>query len=140
MPKRSFIENLFNAPTDAMREIKKAVSPGNEQGSKAAESARTARSQEIAQAAQADRARSDLLAVQRRREIDAFFSGPSPSERGAMLRTTPDTRPKPISLERERLLQQRESLMQLAQNTKDAARKRDAERRLIEIEDQLRAA
>ena len=51
MVKKSFLENLLNLPADAMKEFKKAVSPGKEPNPQASESARTARAQELAQAA-----------------------------------------------------------------------------------------
>jgi hypothetical protein len=140
MAKKSFFENLRNLPADAMKEIKKAVSPGKEPNPQAAEAARTARAQEIAQAAQTERQRSEMLAEKKRAEIEAFFGTPSPSERGARLTATADTRPKPISLERTRLLQQREALLHYAERVKDEARRSDTLRRVAEIDNELKAA
>lgn len=148
MERKSFMENLMNAPRDAMKEVKGALT------GKPKEAAPVDRQAEItkkyAPMYAEDRRRSEEQAAEIRRQIDEslrrkaeadqFFGQPSLSERSARVVTARDTSPQPVSLERARLLQQREALLQLRQATRDARQRKDAEARLAQIDDQLRKA
>lgn len=137
---KSFLENLRNAPADAMKEIKGLMSSEKKPKSEATEAARAARQGEIARAAEADRQRSMQLAEQKRAEIDAFFGSPSPSERGARLAPVRESGPaQPVSLDRARLLSRRDMLMN-ARNGMDADRRKATDAEIARIDQDLKKA
>ncbi len=145
---KSFLDNLRTAGADLVRDVKKIVRGEATYTKQPAVDQQARVREKYAPLHAADQAASDAQAAEIRRqvlerfnqqdEMAAFLNGPSPSEQGARVVTPRETGYVPVSVERTRLLQQREMLMNYHQQTKDGKAKTDALQRLAQIDAQLR--